>query len=217
MFTLRYKFVIISKEGLIEVKKKNIVRTLLIIFIVINCIGLGYYVYKSFFNQNNEPTNISEVVKKIDNYTLYTNTNKLYKETFEELNDKSDVTKYTNAIAKLFVIDFYSLKFKITNTDVGGLQFINEDIKDNFKEKAINTIYKYVKNNVYNDREQELPDVKSIEVVSNELVDYTYNNELKEAYKISLNWTYQEDLGYETSKTLYLIKQNNEYSIIEMS
>lgn len=197
-------------------KKKNLIRIVLILLIIINIGGIGYYVYMNFFNKN-EPTNVSEEIKTIDKYVLYSNTNKLYRSTFDDLENKNDITNYTNTIAKLFIIDFYSLKYKITNTDVRGLQFINESIKENFKEKAINTIYKYVESNVYNDRDQKLPNVVNIEIVSNELIEYFYNDESINAYKIVLSWNYEEDLGYDTSKTLYLINQNNIYSIIEVS
>lgn len=198
-------------------KKKIVVRIILITFILINIGGIGYYIYKSFFVKDNTPTNISEKVKEIGNYTLYSNTSTLYKTTFEDLNNKADVTKYTNTIAKLFIIDFYSLNYKITNTDIGGLQFLSTDIRDNFKEKAINTIYKYIKSNVYNDRQQQLPEVKEVNIINNEIVEYTYKEQMVEANKITLNWSYKEDLGYDTTKTLYLIKQDNTYVIIEMS
>ena len=42
--------------------------------------------------------------------------------------------------------DFYNLENKITKNDVGGLQFIHEDMQENFLLKAKDTMYKNIDN-----------------------------------------------------------------------
>ena len=88
------------------------------------------------------------------NYTLDNNETDIYQKYFKELDEclkKEEIDKieYSNIISKLFVIDFYTLNNKITNKDIGGVQFLKEDIKKNFSLKASNTMYKYIKNNIY--------------------------------------------------------------------
>ena len=121
-------------------------------------------------------------------------------------------------IAKLFITDFYDLNSKIAKTDVGGLQFINSTIKDNFTIKAQETIYKYVENNLDGNRTQELPSVKSVTVNSIKSTDYSYNNKsYDEAYEVNLTWEYEKDLSYEKSTKMIIVREDKILSIIELN
>ena len=73
----------------------------------------------------------------------------------------------------------------------------------------------HVKNNVYGDRVQELPQVKSVTVNSIQEDKYTYNDNEYEAYKVDTSWEYEKDMGYDTSGVFYLIKDNNKLNVVE--
>ena len=118
----------------------------------------------------------------------------------------------------LFLIDFYTLSNKITNQDIGGVQFIHESFQENFKQKASDTIYKYVKSNIYGTRSQELPTVKDVEIIDVTEISFTYQEqEDKAAYQIKANMTYKKDLGYDTSKTVILVHNETKLVIVEVT
>ena len=94
-------------------------------------------------------------------------------------------------------------------------EFVHSDVVDNFKLNAGDTMYNHVKNNVYGDRTQELPEVNSVSIESTEEVKYTYNKKEYEAYKVTASWDYVKDLGYEKNGVFYLIKDNNKLNIVE--
>lgn len=170
-----------------------------------------------------------EEVKTVDNikakefdYTLYDNKSDLYKEYFKKLKEellKDNVNdqEYAKIISELFVIDFYSLADKKTNTDIGGLDFIYPDMKENFIVKAEDTIYKYVESNVYGDRKQELPKITAVEVKSAEAKPLTYGS-LTDGlgYIVTVTITYEKDLGFPKEVTLYLIHQEKKLFIVEI-
>ena len=76
----------------------------------------------------------------------------------------------------MFVTDFYTLSTKVTNQDVGGLEFIYSKNKDNFKLKASDTLYKYIESNVYGDRKQKLPEVVEFVSCTSKVDGYNYND-----------------------------------------
>ena len=159
--------------------------------------------------------------KEID-YELLDSKSELYKKYFgklkeELLKDKIDDLEYAKIAAQLFVTDFYSLDDKKTNTDVGGLDFIHPDMKDNFILKATDTIYKYVESNVYGDRKQELPKITAVEIKNAEAKPLTYgkiNDPL--GYVVTVTITYEKDLGFPKEVTLYMVHQEKKLFIVEV-
>ena len=121
---------------------------------------------------------------------------------------------YAKEIVKLFVSDFYTLDNKLTSSDIGGVEFIPSDMVENFKMHAGDTMYNHVKTNIYGDRVQKLPIVKSVEVTNIENITYTYKDKEYSAYKVSTRWEYQEDLGYKNNEIFTLIKDNNKLYIV---
>ena len=80
----------------------------------------------------------------------------------------------------------------------------------------------YIKNNIYNDRKQDLPIVSSVSVSSVEKIDATSEinlNDLKdvEAYEVKMNITYEKDLGYQKTATVIVIKDENKFSVAKLS
>lgn len=152
-------------------------------------------------------------------YTLDDYDSDLYKEYFNDLkstlNSKEvNYEDYAKEIVKLFVSDFYTLDNKLTSSDIGGVEFITSDMVENFKMHAGDTMYNHVKTNIYGDRVQELPIVKSVEVTNIENITYTYKDKEYSAYKVSARWEYQEDLGYKNNEIFTLIKDNNKLYIV---
>jgi len=199
----------------------------LLIFPIL-AVMIGITIYILFLNKEQKvkepkigpPKVINEI--KDYGYKLDENKGERYKNLFIELKtelEKETIDKenYAKLISKLFVIDFYTLKDKITKNDVGGTLFIHEAIRENFIEQAKDTIYKYIENNVYGDRMQKLPKVISVEVLEVKQKSFTYlNKKDPKAYEVSLSWTYEEDLGYETSTKIILVHEENKLAIVQM-
>ena len=192
------------------------------IFVVISSfIVLGIILAVTFTKKDN---NKIEVVSSINhyNYVLESNQTKIFKKYFKDLNkelsdSKIDEKNYAKLVTKLFLIDFYTLSNKITNQDIGGVQFIHSSFQDNFKLKASDTIYKYLQSNIYGNRNQELPTVKDVEIEHIEQVSFTYQDqEDKLAYQVNAKITYKKDLGYDTSKTIILVHEEEKLGIVEI-
>ena len=202
-------------------KKKNIKKqrskTIIVILIIIVIIAVVFF-------QTRSNLNVVSVVEEIDDYNYYLESNatriykKYYKELKEELKDnKIDEENYASLISKLFIIDFYTLNNKVTNKDIGGVQFIHSDLKEKFTQEAINSIYKYVKSNVYNNRKQRLPEVNNVKVISIENIKYNYHGYSDDnAYKVDCEIGYVKDYNYPTKITLGIIHENNKLVIVEI-
>lgn len=204
-------------------KKDNKIIVFITIGIVL-LIGAAFLMIKNSFKKTpvKEVKKLDDIkVKEID-YTLYDNKSDLYKDYFAELKealtkDKVDDLEYAKVVAKLFVTDFYSLEDKKTNTDVGGLDFIHPDMKENFILKATDTMYKYVESNVYGDRKQELPKVTKVEIKNAEAKPLTYDKYTDGlGYVVTVTITYAKDLGFPKEVTLSIIHQEKKLYIVEI-
>jgi len=182
-------------------------------------------------NRSNEPqAKKKKVVDKIDDfdYTVSETDTELFKKEFKKLKnvlskEEIDNKKYSEMVAKLFIIDFFTLDNKMTKNDVGGAQFVYSKYKTSFIDKSRDEFYKYVKNNLDGKRNQNLPEVSSVSVESCEPV--TASSELsgndfsaiEEAYKVNLKWEYKEDLGYQESATVVVVKDDTKFSVAKLS
>ena len=191
-------------------KKNN--RLIIVLFIITGLLlfgSLGYKVYSDFF-KDSSPT---KKLKSLDlyGYTLSKNDTELYKDNFKELEgilnkEPINYQDYAKSISKLFIIDLFTLDNKLASTDIGGLEFIHKDLKENFKDNMGATLYKNVENNLEGKRNQKLPIVSEINVSDVFETKYTYNKEEYDAYLVSLNWKYKEDQGYQSSAKITVIK-----------
>lgn len=213
-------------------------KILIVLIIVILIAVIGFSVYYFFPKEENKEV---KVIKKIPEYgyELKENETALYKKTFEDLDgvlSQTDVDyeEYAKIIAKLFIIDFYTLNNKISKNDIGGTDFIKESMRDNFIEEARSTFYKYLE--VKSDkRTQVLPEVseiKNVEIentsfIIKDVMQTTTSSKLKsrttanlgttvDAYKITISWDYKEDLGYEKEAKMIIIKDDKKLYIVEM-
>lgn len=203
-------------------KRKNKSDTLtIVVFVMIGVLlfgFLGYRVYNDFFNKPDAKKEIESI--GLYGYSLHDRDSSAYKDIFKELNkalstNNIDYKNYATLASKLFIMDLFTLNNKLGSTDIGGLQFIHKDLKENFKENMGDTIYKYVEINVDGKRTQELPVVKEV-TVSNVLeTKYTYNNKDYPAYVVTTNWEYEKDLGYQKSMKITFIKDKNILYIVK--
>lgn len=190
-----------------------------LILVVIIVIGLKFTLEFLVKDDKNVVTKKELDSLELYGYTLDDYDSDLYKEYFNDLkntlNSKEvNYEDYAKEIVKLFVSDFYTLDNKLTSSDIGGVEFIPSDMVENFKMHAGDTMYNHVKTNIYGDRVQELPIVKSVEVTNIENITYTYKDKEYSAYKVSARWEYQEDLGYKNNEIFTLIKDNNKLYIV---
>lgn len=203
-------------------KKKSKLKKLLIILIILVIIAIiGILVYNFFFKNKEEEV---KVIKSIPEYgyDLRENETKLYKDEFEKLDDilsKNDVDyeEYAKEIAKLFIIDFYTLSNKQSKNDIGGTDFIKESMRDNFIEEARSTFYRYLEVES-DDRNQDLPEVSEIKSVKIEDTSFTYSDDTVDdnAYRVTISWDYKEDFGYETKANMIIVKEDKKLYIVEM-
>lgn len=189
-------------------KIKKIIRIIMLVVVALIAI---YAIFVAIPSKKNKDEGIENINNK---YILYKRDSSLYKENFEKLRTILEISpvdnkKYAETIVKLFVIDFYTLDNKNENTDIGGLQYVHSNLKDNLVLNASSTMYKYIKTT------KELPKVKSITSVDTRETTYKINDKDYSAYAITINWEYDKDLGYEKQGTFIVVNDNENLSIVE--
>ncbi|HIU12055.1 MAG TPA: hypothetical protein IAB65_05070 [Candidatus Onthocola stercorigallinarum] len=201
--------------------KKKYKRILIIILIVVLLAIISFVIYKILLNNKTE----EEVVNVVDSiseygYNLDDRDTELMKSVYEELknilnSDEIDYELYANTLAKLFVIDLFTMDNKINKYDVGGSEYVYPDALENFKLNVEDTLYKHMENNSSGKRKQDLPEVSSIEVLSNETDEYTIGENSFDSYIVNLSWQYVSDLGYDNNALITLINLDNKLYVVE--
>lgn len=205
--------------------KKKVKRNILIIVVVALIILLGFVIWSAIRNSNEEVKEV-KVISQIDKYgyKLKENKPKAYKDMFKELEDilkekEVDEEAYVKKISEMFIYDFYSLDDKAAKTDIGGVDFVYESIAPNFLQNAQDTYYKYVESNIYNNRNQKLPIVKDINVISTDQSPFAYGEETdEEAYNVEITWDYTDSAfsTYQKTATLVFIHDGVKLSLVEL-
>ena len=191
---------------------------LIILFMILIYSVGGIYYIEYVYKDNNEPVvkNLSEIEGYP--YSLKSNASKLYIDEFNILKDnlenKYNEEEYIKSISKLYIIDLYYLKNKLNKYDI-NVDFIYPDIVSNYRLNIENTLYKYLENNSDGNRNQELPVVSN--VIIDEILDekYSLNKENVPCKKVKVTIEYENDLGYDKSGTITLVKQDKYYYIVE--
>lgn len=203
--------------------KKSVKKKLIIFFVIVLSI-VAIYIYLNCFDKKKKvKSTITSEIKEYG-YVVKDTQNDAYKKEFKNLEKvltgkKIDEEAYVKSISKLFIIDFYSLDDKLAKTDIGGKEFVHELELEDFLEKAQDTMYKYVENNLYGERKQTLPIVTSVEVGKVEKVAYEYKDKKDEnAYQVEVTWTYKEKTaeGYQTKATLYFVHEDKKLYLVEL-
>ncbi len=196
----------------------------LVIIVILLVITLLIGVTKVLFKKDNKIKimNSTNVILNIEDfgYSLDDRDTEYMKEEFETLKkvlsaDEIDYKEYASCLAKLFVIDFYTLNNKINKYDVGGLEYILSSKKEEFLNKAMDTIYKDIIDNTYQDRVQKLPEIKEVTVDDVLEEEITLNGENVNAYKVEMSYEYVVDLGYDQKGVLYLTLDNGKLVIVK--
>ena len=191
---------------------------LIILFMILIYSVGGIYYIEYVYKDNNEPVVKNLVEIEGYPYSLKSNASKLYKDEFNILKDNLENNyneeEYIKSISKLYIIDLYSLKNKLNKYDI-NVDFIYPDIVSNYRLNIENTLYKYLENNSDGNRNQELPVVSN--VIIDEMLDekYSLNKENVPCKKVKVTIEYENDLGYDKSGTITLVKQDKYYYIVE--
>lgn len=200
-------------------KKKILIILLSLIFIY--CIGGVIYsvvVRQSTSNKDKENENII-TINNYD-YTLNAdNVTSLYKKEFNSLKNnlessEVDYNNYVTSIAKLYIIDLYTLSIKSNKYDITSSQYVYSLGRENFKLKVSETLYKFIEDNT-DGRKQEFPEVSEVIIDSVEDATYTIEATNFVAYNVKVHWLYKKDLEYDEDAILTLIRDNNIISVVE--
>ena len=164
----------------------------------------------------------TKVVDSIDNfsYTLDDRDTKLMKEKYNELKDilnkdQIDYEAYAKTLAKLFVIDLFTMNNKINKYDVGSTEYVYPESVDNFKLNVEDTIYKSMEDNSDGKRKQDLPEVISVDALNIEEVEFEIKEEKEKVYEVKLTWEYEKDLGYDDNATIKLLNVDDKLYVVE--
>lgn len=205
-----------------KINHKKTIKILILFVSVIVVIALVFLFINKVFNKNTSTNKVS-VIDTVGTYTLDDNETAYYKNLFNQLKEELKKTSvneenYAKLITQLFITDFFTLDNKISKNDIGGLQFVYNNYRSDFEKNAKDTIYHSIKNNLYGDRNQELPVVHSVEVTRITKNNYSYLDQKdSNAYYIDVQITYEKDLSYQKTASLILVHNNDLLEIAKMS
>ena len=118
-------------------KKKKMITIAIIAAVIIFMVGLGVYFYIKINNQDKTLPKTIEVLESIKgyDYKLEDRDTEIYKEKFSELkkmleSEENNLESYASLLAELFAIDLYTIDNKNSKYDVGGLDFIYQEDKE---------------------------------------------------------------------------------------
>ena len=198
--------------------KKKVILFFCILIFVYAVGGTIYYIATREKKDDKPIVTNKDTIKGYD-YTLKSNATKLYEDEFKTLKANLDgdinYDEYAVSVAKLFVIDLYTINNKINKYDTGGASFVYPDGRDNYKLNVQDTIYKYVEDNTNGKRTQNLPEVSSVIIKDSKKDTYKIGDNSFEAYKINLEWSYVQDLGYDKTGEIILIKKDKNIYVVE--
>lgn len=196
-------------------RKKQIKKSTLIIIILTILISIGLYFLLFSKSTGVLLVKSKDKTAKFD-YTLDKDNTNLMKENFKELkdilaNDNINYEDYAKTLAKLFIIDLYTIDNKKSMYDVGSLEYVYD--KENFKTRCQNTLYKGL-NDKSTRKNNEYPIVESINIDSFENGEFNYNDNKYESYEITLSWDYKKDLGYDKKGKVTIIKIEDKLYVV---
>lgn len=204
-------------------KKKKIILIVLIIIIILSIIT--FFLYHSKMKNKTPEVKVIEVLDKIKDYDYFLEDRdtETYKTAFYELKDilkeePIDYQKYSESIAKLFLIDLYTINNKISKYDVGSIDFVSPKDKNEFQNKVMDTLYKLVKDNSTNNRNQELPEVINVSIENVTPTKYQIDDDTSlEAFEMNATITYQKDLGYDKIVKVTVAKDKDKVFVVNLT
>lgn len=210
----------------VKLKKKKRKKKILLILVLIIIVVGGILVYNfKFKNKNGSSKNVVtvKVVDSLDDYgySISDKDSKYYKSEFENLKkilkaSSIDEEAYGTQVARLFVIDLYTMSTKLNKYDVGGTEYFYKDKADMYTKKVMDTLYSTLIDNTYGDRKQSLPEVSNVETVSTEKTTYTIDKKGKDGYLVKLKLTYVTDMGYDDEASVVVVKEDGiRWSVVD--
>lgn len=197
----------------------------IVVIVVISVIGvLAYNVIGSQISGTKEKEKVDVNQVEIKGYGIHLDDNDttLYRNEYKALEknllgEEIDYNEYAKSVAKLFIIDLYTIKNKSNKYDVGGVDFVYSKALENYTTNVTDTIYKYVEDNSDGERVQQLPAVKAIMVDDISKGKYKVESEEKEyeSYTVKLTWEYSINLGYDTTGEVIVINKDNKLYVVE--
>jgi|GEM_PF-1146031 len=214
----------------IQIKYGNILIGFLVVSLVVLVVLITFEVRNVLREITGEEEGEVVTLNEIAGYgyILTENHTEYFTELFFELKEllESDVRgddfdeNYARLVTKMFLADFYDLNSKVTKNDVGGVQFVFVPYQETFIQFAtdIGGIYFYLETNLDGERTQKLPIVKEIEIVSVTLGEFLHEDLDPQyaAFIIEARIIYEENLGFDTSRTLVLARNGERIEIVEM-
>lgn len=197
-------------------------RTGLIVILVLILAILAAYIFSHFVFKPSRKTGFSKVVAKISKYgyTLDERDTKLMRNKFNDLkkvlkSNDVDYNEYAKLLSQMYIIDLYNIDNKVNKYDVPCLEYIYKSEHDKFKKMIKETFYSQLIDNSNDDRKQELPVVKSIEVVSSEKTEVDVNGKKTDGYVVVLTWEYEKDLGYDKKSEVKLALDDGKLYVVK--
>lgn len=209
----------VAKKKKNKQKRKDWIKGILLIVVLFVIAGLVLYGYGYIMRNKNDVVNTTSVFDSIEKYgySLNDNVTAYYKKEFDALKEIENEKDIASQVAKLFVIDLYSINYKINKYEVTSMQYFYSDKRDMHRQKVLDTIYRYVEDNSYGDRNQELPEVSEVIVKSEKEDTYKMGKDGKDkrnAYVVTLGISYVKDLGYDKLAEVILVKDGNNISVV---
>lgn len=190
-------------------------RTLVIICSIASFAVGGYYLTQAMMNQNDN--NVVEKEKNDKYFKIRTNATGYQRSVYTELNDvlannKDDEKQVAELITKNFVADFYTWTNKFHFNDVGGLQFVDKTIAPSVMNQALQYFYNDM---AYYLNENKVAKTLEVSGATTRVstVEYVLQRQIigqsgretqaeikKPGYEVTVNWSYKEQDGFDTSK-----------------
>ncbi len=197
--------------------RKRFKYILRIIFILI-ILSIIVLVLMQFKGKNTSEPKYREIdTIKGYNYELEDRDTELMQDVFKKLKkelskDDIDYDLYAEYLSELFIIDLFTMNNKDNKYDVGGIEYILDDVRENYQINVEDTIYKYLVEK--GNRKEEYPSVKNITKENIEKSEYEFNKETYEAYKVTLSWEYEKDNKYDKKGMVTLIKKDKKLYVV---
>lgn len=189
--------------------------------LIISLLGavLYYFLTQRGSSEEEQPVEVKELdsIAGYD-YSLEDRDTALYKEIFKNLQEvlsqeEIDYKSYAENLAKIYIVDLYTISNKMNKYDIGGVDFLEESARANYILKVEDTIYRYVEDNTYGKRSQELPEVSDIDLVEIEEEKVKVGEQSLDGFSISLSWKYVKDLGYDKEAIVKVFKRDGKLYI----
>lgn len=198
-------------------RKYKVWLVVIILLILVLSIFLIFIIKNPNKNKEQIKVNVLDTIEGYG-YKIDDRDSDYYKSEFDNLKNilSNDIVieEYSKQVAKMFIIDLYSIGTKVNKYDVGGVEYYHSNKISMYDLKIKETLYDLVEDDSYGDRKQELPIVNSVEIISVNETKYKLDNDEINAYKIELKWTYEKDLGYDNEGTIIIVSDGNKQSVV---